>query len=425
MESSVHKELAPVSTQRLELGMFVADLDCPWSETPFRFQGFEILSRSEIELLQKYCTTVFIDPHFVSTVTLTRESMPDFSTTDSTEVVESKRLALRELLTDSEPHVYSRQSGSRVDFSAAQTAYEHASEQREKLLAALRAKKPVRAAHCRGVVESIAVRASDDPDAMIRAAMLSKRGDRATDRSVSTAVWCAVFARYLELPPQMMVDLAVGGLLLDIGMQKLAPSLLDETTSYGKRQQLAMQAHVTLGREMLEGISNLPKICVDMVVQHHVRPKGGGYPLGGAEGQRSAAGILAGVVDQFDGMITGNSRRPPMAPSEALGTVSLASEASPLDTLVADQFVQAIGRFPSGSIVELNSGEVGVVSVSDPDRRLRPTLHVVTKADKSPTAVREIALKSFQRDPSKSKALWIVRGHPPGAFGIEPKALFD
>ena len=85
--------------------MFVADLDCPWSETPFRFQGFEILSRSEIELLQKYCTTVFIDPHFVSTVTLSRESMLDFSTTDSTEVVESKRLALREMLTDTDPLV--------------------------------------------------------------------------------------------------------------------------------------------------------------------------------------------------------------------------------------------------------------------------------------------------------------------------------
>ncbi|MEO0363964.1 MAG: DUF3391 domain-containing protein [Pseudomonadota bacterium] len=425
MESSVHKELTPVSTQRLELGMFVADLDCPWSETPFRFQGFEILSRSEIELLQKYCTTVFIDPHFVSTVTLSRESMLDFSTTDSTEVVESKRLALREMLTDADLHVYAKAPSQRVDFAAAQSVYEHALEQRKKLLSALRAKKPVRAAHCRGVVESIAVRATDDPDAMIRAAMLSKRSDRTTDRSVSTAVWCAVFARYLELPPKMLVDLAVGGLLLDIGMQKLAPSLLDETTSYGKRQQLAMQAHVALGREMLEGISDLPHICTEMVVQHHIRPQGGGYPLAGGEDPRSAAGILAGVVDQFDAMITGNSRRPPMAPSEALGTVSLAAESSPLDTLIADQFVQAIGRFPSGSIVELNSGEVGVVSVSDPDRRLRPTLHVVTKADKTPTSVREVALKSYQRDPSKAKALWIVRGHPPGAFGIEPRTLFD
>ncbi|MEL6214801.1 MAG: hypothetical protein AAFQ99_03890, partial [Pseudomonadota bacterium] len=85
---------------------------------------------------------------------------------------------------------------------------------------------------------------------------------------------------------------------------------------------------------------------------------------------------------------------------------------------------QAVGRFPSGSIVELSSGEIGVVSLSDPERRLRPVLHVVADSNKQPTSVREVDLKSGKHDPSKPKALWIVRGHPIGAFGIRPGSLF-
>jgi hypothetical protein len=41
--------------------MYVSSLDRPWLETPFVFQGFEIREQSEIEMLQKYCSTVYID----------------------------------------------------------------------------------------------------------------------------------------------------------------------------------------------------------------------------------------------------------------------------------------------------------------------------------------------------------------------------
>lgn len=424
METSVNKELLAVAVQRLELGMFVVELDRPWSETPFRFQGFEILSQSEIDLLQTFCKTVYVDPNFTSTVTITRESLPVISSVDSTEALEHNRLRLRRMLTNTDPHHYPKPQMSRGDFKTAAGAYEYAIAQRDRLLRALGNNKPVRAAHCRGVVEAIAVRVADHPDSVINAAMLSKSRDDRSERSISTAVWCAVFARYLQLPPQQLVDLAVGGLLLDIGMQKLAPTLLDDDAVYNKRQKLAVQAHVRLGLDMLERIQDFPKVAIEMVSEHQERPGGIGYPARKDNEQRGAAGMLAGLVDQFDVMITGNARRAPLAPSEAMGELLSASEASARDTLLVEQFIQAVGRFPSGSIVELSSGEIGVISLSDPERRLRPVLHVVADSNKQPTSVREVDLKSSKHDPSKPKALWIVRGHPIGAFGIQPGALF-
>lgn len=405
--------------------MFVAELDRPWSETPFRFQGFEILSRSEIDLLQAHCKTVFIDPNFVSTITLTRDVPALFANVGSSEKLESDRLLLRQMFTREPVHPYPKLDASRIDTIAAEADFRKATKQRDKLLKALRKGSSVRAAHCRGVVEPLLHRMANEPDAIIRAAMFSKRSNQSTDRSVSTAIWCAAFARYLELPPSLMADLAVGGLMLDIGMTKLAPTLRVDESIYTKRQMLAMRSHVMLGADMLKSIPDLPDVVRQMVIQHQERSDGMGYPSRIHDDQRTPAGTMAATIDQFDGIITGSARRPARAVSDALGELIAVADGSTRDSMMIEQFIQSIGRFPSGSIVELNSGEVGVVLIGDPTRRLRPTLHIVTAADKSPAPIRELALRSQRSDPANPKAIWIVRGHPPGAFGINPEDVLN
>ena len=51
-----------VPTEKLRLGMYVIELDRPWTETSFPFQGFPITSREQIEQLRSYCKTVYVDP---------------------------------------------------------------------------------------------------------------------------------------------------------------------------------------------------------------------------------------------------------------------------------------------------------------------------------------------------------------------------
>jgi hypothetical protein len=52
----------PVLVASLKIGMFVAELDRPWSETPFLTEGFLIVEADQLELLRTYCRRVFIDP---------------------------------------------------------------------------------------------------------------------------------------------------------------------------------------------------------------------------------------------------------------------------------------------------------------------------------------------------------------------------
>ena len=424
METKANHKLVPVPVQRLEVGMFVAELDRPWDETPFRFQGFEILSQAEIDLLRQHCRTVMIDSSFVSSST-TRRPVRDGSNVIGLEGArEAGREELCRALTGQVPQDYPASDGRRRDAPAARAAIVHARAQRAALLDALRRDRRVRAAHCRGVVEPLAQRALVDPDAVIWAAMVDKSTDLAGDRAVATAAWCAVFGRYLGVPAPTLIDMTSGALLLDLGMTRLVETLRDDTASYGKTQTLAMRAHVTLGLDMLDRITDTTDTVRVMLSQHHERHDGTGYPTGQDESGLSPFGLIAGVVDRFDAMVTGNVRTPAVAPSVALGELIQEAESGARASLVAEQFLQAIGRFPSGSIVELNSGAIGVVTAGDPDRRLRPTVEVLTDADKTPKpASMEQRLRALPSDTSNPNAVWIVRGHAPGAFGIDPATL--
>jgi hypothetical protein len=92
---------------------------------------------------------------------------------------------------------------------------------------------------------------------------------------------------------------------------------------------------------------------------------------------------------------------------------------------LVEQFVQAVGMFPTGSLVELNTGEVALVIEQNRVRRLRPKLMLLLDANKAP--VKRQALLDLKAKPASAgdgPAYWIRRGLEPGAFGLDPKDYF-
>ncbi len=92
---------------------------------------------------------------------------------------------------------------------------------------------------------------------------------------------------------------------------------------------------------------------------------------------------------------------------------------------VVEQFLRTVGMFPTGSIVELNDGRIGVVLEQNPDNSLRPKIMVVLDKNHKPLRKPEVQqLSNLTMDATSRKAVWIVEGHGHGAFGIEPRNLF-
>ncbi len=163
---------------------------------------------------------------------------------------------------------------------------------------------------------------------------------------------------------------------------------------------------------------------LDMIASHHERHDGSGYPHGLSGGDIPVFGRIAGLVDCYDAMISRRVYADARSSYDAVRELNLQSGTG-FQREMVEQFVQALGMFPTGRIVEMNTGEVGIVVEQNRVRRLRPKVMVLLDAQQQPVSShRVLDLKGLPSDEQKDSARWIVKGHEPGAFGIDPKDYF-
>ena len=92
---------------------------------------------------------------------------------------------------------------------------------------------------------------------------------------------------------------------------------------------------------------------------------------------------------------------------------------------LVDQFTQAIGMFPTGTLVLLNTGEVAVVTAQSRIRRLRPEVMIILDKDKKPLEnYRVVDLNRVPATADDQASLWIESGLEPGAFGVDPAEYY-
>jgi len=89
-------------------------------------------------------------------------------------------------------------------------------------------------------------------------------------------------------------------------------------------------------------------------------------------------------------------------------------------------FIQAVGVFPTGTLVELNTGDVGVVIGQNRYRRLRPEVMLILDGQKK---IREefttVDLLTCDENTGEAEpSLWITQGLERGAYGIDPSEYF-
>jgi hypothetical protein len=89
---------------------------------------------------------------------------------------------------------------------------------------------------------------------------------------------------------------------------------------------------------------------------------------------------------------------------------------------MVEQFIQAIGIFPAGTLVELNTGEIGVVLKENQFSRLQPELVIILDSDKQQK--QELEIVDLQVQGAPTPTMWIERGIEPGAYSIDPREYF-
>ncbi len=425
-----------IAASQLQEGMYVAELDRPWLETPFLFQGFIIRSERQIRELCQYCSWVWVDaerseadmPPDPGSRKLTQPrglfgraldkmrgdrvfayqdvpALPSLAGLGRTAHRESTR-SVREELPDAERAL-----------AEAETLIRDVTNQ-------LRMSDTLKFSMLREAVDPVIDSVLRNKDAMIWLQNLRGKGEYMFSRSVACSVWGVIFGRHLGLDRDALQMLATGGLLLDVGKTEVPDELLTREGPLNDAEMAVVREHVEHGAELLRKQQGVDGRIVEMVLTHHERFNGTGYPKGLSGTQIPPLGKIAGILDSFVAMTSKRPYADAMSTSEVMRHLTRMADVEFQGELV-EQFIQAVGVFPTGSLVELSTGQVAIVTEQNRVRRLRPKVMVVTDPEKQILdEFRALDLREENTDDSGEVSLWIAGGLPPGAHGIDPEEFF-
>jgi HD-GYP domain-containing protein (c-di-GMP phosphodiesterase class II) len=246
-----------------------------------------------------------------------------------------------------------------------------------------------------------------------------KQEDRYTyQHPLGAAIWAVALGRQLGLPKTDLRTLAIGGLLFDIGKLGVDPELLQTTRQLSDAEFQQVRNHVKLGVEMIQGSTLMNTDVIDMITYHHERHDGSGYPKGLRGDDIPVFARIAAIVDCYDAITSHRGYASAIAPSTAIKMLYEWKDIDFQGELV-EEFIQAVGVYPAGTLVELSNREVGVVMAAYRESRLRPRLLVLLDADKKPLdQPRTLDLKHVTKAPDGSP-LEIRSSLEPGAHDID------
>lgn len=424
-----------VSTYDLKVGMYVAELDRPWLGTPFWFQGFLVESDDQIRDLQACCRSVRVDrllslgaqyrraPHEPDPIRVARNPSEDaLAFLAISRQLRSGKPLKRKLAV---PPPVDQDGRSRLDAELEYVApiADEVIGAFEFLLESLKSRGRYEVDRIDSLIGEMAQSVGRNPDALLWLSHLRQRDVPTYDHALSVSVHLMVFGRFLSLQEGHVKAMGVAGLLQDVGKLQLDPATLGKIEPLTEAEIAHVRMHVHHSLSLLGEHGNLPAPVRTIIAQHHERIDGSGYPLGLHDNRLDIASQASGIVDSYCAMIARRPYRDPLSPQGALERIRQARGGAFADSLV-DQFLQCIGLYPVGTLVELNSGEVAVVIQQHRVRRLQPKVLVLLGPDKSLERYpRSIDLLLSPAQPS-GEDYRIVQALPPGSHGLDPRDFF-
>lgn len=390
--------LVKVPAMSLEPGMFIAELDRPWLETPFAMQGFVVRDCNEILYVSNYVAHVYVDAEYKGG----QRSLQLATAPTSSDARD--RLELKD------------------EFQRTRVSFQTAADTLDKVFDSLRSGQHSDISAVQETINPLIEGVFRNHEAVAALLRLKESGDYRYHHGVSMAVWAAIIGRHIGLHRDELEKLAVGCAMCDVGMTQLPPELLDQAENLTDQQRKIVQAHPTMGAELVAKSKNVDIEILAIIENHHERMDGSGYPRGLEGATIPLLARIAGLVDTYDAMITARPYAPARTSHEATQEL-LDCKGILFQEALLEQFVQAIGLFPTGTMVELNTGEVAIVVTQNNTRRLKPEVLIVLNADKerleAPKAV-NLARQSIAAEGER----WITRELLPGTYGISSEEYF-
>ncbi|MBW0148443.1 HD-GYP domain-containing protein [Marinobacter arenosus] len=429
-----HQEIVEtcIDVAELAVGMHVVRLDRPWEETNFLLQGFVIRDASEIEALRSQCEFVYIEGRVErpESPPPTRDAEPAPPSGGFFGFFRRGKHTARPRK-ETTPNVPPRRRVTYInkvdmgtEMKTAVIRFEDAQNTAKSIMAGLRLGRTLDLNNARAVVNSCVDSVLRNENALLLLTKIKNQDEYTAEHCINVSILSAAFGKHLGLLEGEIRNLALCGLLHDVGKVKIPEEVLNKPGALTPDEFQIMRKHTSHGRTILMGTSQSLNTAVDVAYSHHERVDGQGYPRGLEAQQIPYFAKLVGLVDTYDAITSNRIYDTGRASMQALEIIHKHRD-SQFDKELAEAFIQMIGVYPPGSIVEMLNGEVAIVVETHRKHKLKPKVLLVREADKSVmTPFRHLDLMQAPRD-GAGQPYQIAREVPDGTHDIVLKHFVD
>jgi len=404
-----------ISTAHLKVGMYVSKLDRPWVQTPFLLQGFYIDDETTICSLVRYCDYVYIDTNLGIEGGEYRDFTP--TTMARKSLIANKQV---EGILDTGRKVvnYVDQRTTVQELPEAKAALDQASERVAHIMEHDFLQGRLDIVAVKNAVAPILESMIRNSDAFMWLSKMQQHDAGSYQHSVQNCALGIAFGRHIGLHKRELYLLAMGLLLMDIGKMKIPKALLTKSAPLTEAETLVMRKHVAFSVEILRRTEGIDEHIINIALTHHERYDGSGYPNGLIGMQTPAYGRMAAIIDSYDAMITTTPFREAIPEHKALQNIyNLRGKAFQQE--LVELFMQCMGVYPTGSLVELSSGAVGAILAQNTQQKLKPKVLLLLDEKKRPYRKGRVFDLSMQ----DKTPLHIAKSLENNAYGVDVKQI--
>ncbi len=389
---SEKKPLKQVPINAIQPGMFMVKLDIQWMDSPFMSHNRKIRSEKEIALLKKSgAKVVTIDPNKGLDY---QNALEKGAEPPSEPSAEPKTGDKNDSPKDGAPSSLSQ------EMSAALNVRNKVKRVINDLQKQLGAGQTITSESVAPILEQTLESLERNNQALLNLAHLSHRSQKLADHCFSTYCIALNLAQKRGLDALEIEALGLAALVHDCGWAKLPMQLLGKRKTYTPAEQSLIHTHADIGVKTLRS-SELPELVYRLVLEHHERQDGSGFPNKLTSDKIHPLSKLLAVVVHYDESVHQLTDKPGMLPTNALRQLFIQAEKGVFDQKIVAELISLLGVYPISTAVKLSNGAKGIVREVHPDNHFFPVVEVHYDAsgrELSPSKTVDLSKQSDNKD---------------------------
>ena len=359
--------LKKISVHQLKVGMHLKKFCGSWMEHPFWRTAFVITDPRDIErILESSIKEVWIDSAKGLDVAPGETAVSE---------AESEAQVDEELSQAAEVQRETAPVPASAEFVRAAKICAQSKRAVTSMFQEARMGKAVDTIGAQKLVEEITDSVSRNPGALISLARLKTADDYTYMHSVAVCALMIALARQLDLDEELTQRLGIAGLLHDLGKALMPMDVLNKPGKLTDEEFAIIKTHPEEGYKLLLASTGADDIALDVVLHHHEKTDGSGYPKRLKNEEISLHAKMGAVCDVYDAITSNRPYKAGWDPAESLRRMAEWSNGH-FDPTVFQAFVKSLGIYPIGSLVKLKSGRLGLVVEQSKKSLLTPCIKV-------------------------------------------------